>query len=777
MGGTGKTQLALEYCRRMKHNGNYRGIFWLDASSRNALDSSMVAISKQLWPDRIVNNAREGVKLVRTTLSDWSDRWLLVFDNYDNPSEFPNISHFFPDSIYGCILITSRSGFSKELGEAIELDQMEKDEGQQLLLHSSQADAKDIGVIEKILSRLEYLPLAIDQVRAYISKQRLPLVDFEREYERRKRNFMKETPPIWQYSRALPGMAEESSLNLLTTWELSFELLDVGMEHDGNLGDVLTLFAFLHQVSIREGLFRHGIGDGRFGRSPMRIFEESGDWSHDKFEQAVIRMQEHSLIQFSRQQDEIVVSLHSMVSEWLRLRLKKSVLSTTLDMAASHLETYVQSAELDFMKGQEALLHMDSICRIATAENSDIVKFYFNFGRFYRTHSRPGDAEKMYDRALVGREKTLGAEHIKTLEVVNNLGVLYFDQGRFEDAETMYRRAVAGFEKVPGAKHATLDTVNNLGMLYRAQGRLEDAENMFDRALAGYEKALEAEHTSALHTVNNLGILYVSQGRLEEAEKMYNRALAGKEKALGAEHITTLSTVVNLGVLYRHQGRFDDAEKMCDRALAGYENALGAEYTMTLGTVNNLGVLYRQQGRFEDAKKMCDRALAGFEKTLGAEHIFTLETVNNLGVLYSDQGHLEDAEKMFDRALTGFEKALGKDHASTLETVNNLGVLYRKQGRFEGAEKMHDRALAGYEKALGAAHISTLETVHNLGVLYSDQGRLEDAEKMYERALAGREKALGSGHPSTVDTIKYLGLLYSNQGRLEHAKRMYERAG
>ena len=158
---------------------------------------------------------------------------------------------------------------SKELGEVIELDRMEKDEGLELLLRSSPADSKDVAAAEKILERLEYLPLAIDQVRACTSKQQLNLVDFESGYERRKRSFMKETPRIWQYRRALPGTEEENSLNLLTTWELSFELLDADMDHGGKSGDVLTLFAFLHPVSIREGLFRHDIGENQFAKSPI----------------------------------------------------------------------------------------------------------------------------------------------------------------------------------------------------------------------------------------------------------------------------------------------------------------------------------------------------------------------------------------------------------------------------------------------------------------------------------------------------------------------------
>ena len=53
---------------------------------------------------------------------------------------------------------------SKELGT---LHRMETEEGLELLLRSSPTDSTDLAVAEKILARVEYLPLAIDQVRAF----------------------------------------------------------------------------------------------------------------------------------------------------------------------------------------------------------------------------------------------------------------------------------------------------------------------------------------------------------------------------------------------------------------------------------------------------------------------------------------------------------------------------------------------------------------------------------------------------------------------------------
>jgi tetratricopeptide (TPR) repeat protein len=595
MGGAGKTQLALEYCQRMKDLRRFRAIFWLDASSRNTLISSIEAAAKKLFPDRVFDNPDGAVHFVNDVLSSWSERWLLVFDNLDNPEDLPSIRGFFPASGRGSILITSRHAGTKELGQSIEIDHMEKNEGLQLL-RSSGLDTDELDAAEQILSLLGNLPLAIDQARAYISKRRLLLRTFLTEYERRKQ-FMQETPHFWQYRRVLPGKEKETSLSLLTTWEMSLQLLGVG-EHAAELEKVLTLFAFFNPVSIRERLFINDANDGDLTTSPMTIFKGDGHWNHLKFEDAVVEMRDLSLLQFSHcHENEITVSLHSMVSEWLRMRLDNSSQSKFINTAMSHLKCYLDSlrqAHSDYKTRQEGQTHLDTIWRGAESLNlgehclgGDIL---VTFGDFYCDQGRLGDAEMMYKRALAGCEKAWGPEHTSTLDTVNNLGILYKIQGRLGDAEMMYKRALAGYEKAWGPEHtSTLDTVNNLGILYKIQGRLGDAEMMYKRALAGYEKAWGPEHTSTLDTVNNLGILYADQGRLGDAEMMYKRALAGYEKAWGPEHTSTLDTVNNLGILYADQGRLGDAEMMYKRALAGKEKAWGPEHTSTLDTVNNLG--------------------------------------------------------------------------------------------------------------------------------------------------------------------------------------------
>lgn len=118
-----------------------------------------------------------------------------------------------------------------------------------------------------------------------------------------------------------------------------------------------------------------------------------------------------------------------------------------------------------------------------------------------------------------------------TLDTVSKLGLLYFDQGKQKEAEKMYQRALAGYEKTLGPNHtSTRDTVNKLGLVYADQAKLEEAERMYQRALEGYEEVLGREHPDTLTTVNHLGSVLSDQGKYEEAEAMHRRALEAREK-------------------------------------------------------------------------------------------------------------------------------------------------------------------------------------------------------------------------------------------------------
>ena len=95
LGGIGKTQLAIAYCKR--HRAHYSTALWLNARDESSLKQSFDRLAERiLHHDQsmtYIARARESrdtdmiVAAVKRWLDDSAnDSWLLVCDNYDRPT-------------------------------------------------------------------------------------------------------------------------------------------------------------------------------------------------------------------------------------------------------------------------------------------------------------------------------------------------------------------------------------------------------------------------------------------------------------------------------------------------------------------------------------------------------------------------------------------------------------------------------------------------------------------------------------------------------------------
>jgi tetratricopeptide (TPR) repeat protein len=71
-----------------------------------------------------------------------------------------------------------------------------------------------------------------------------------------------------------------------------------------------------------------------------------------------------------------------------------------------------------------------------------ILNIVNNLGSLYTKQGKLAEAEKIYVRALQGKEEELRPDHTSTLNIINNLSLLYADQGKLAEAEKIYVRAL-----------------------------------------------------------------------------------------------------------------------------------------------------------------------------------------------------------------------------------------------------------------------------------------------------------------------------------------------
>ncbi|KAL4745854.1 hypothetical protein BDW72DRAFT_186006 [Aspergillus terricola var. indicus] len=135
MGGIGKTQLAIAYARSCHQT--YDSVFWLNAESEATLRDSFLLIAKQIFrvqqPDKL--QAEAAVIHTCQWLSDTRNtRWLLIFDNYDDPNTF-KIKKYFPFASHGVVLITTRQP-NLVAGKKIQIRPIQDVEDSLMILHS-----------------------------------------------------------------------------------------------------------------------------------------------------------------------------------------------------------------------------------------------------------------------------------------------------------------------------------------------------------------------------------------------------------------------------------------------------------------------------------------------------------------------------------------------------------------------------------------------------------------------------------------------------------------
>ncbi|KAI6824977.1 hypothetical protein KC332_g6204 [Hortaea werneckii] len=730
IGGVGKSQLAIEFCYRVRERSPEVWTFWIHASSAARFDADIrkLACDAEIpgWDDP----KADAFGLVYSWLrNERNGKWILVLDNVDDASFLfdkrdENDKNarvrmaYLPPCAHGSTLITSRSRAAaarladecnivvvNRMGEAAALALLEKKLGQSPAVEDMQ----------KLADALGYMPLALAQAGAYI-KQRGSSYSIGHYLTRFKKSEKSQTRLLTSGSKEL-RRDEEAQDSIILTWQISFDTIRATRP---SAADLLSLMSMYNYQGIPENLLRTrrsgtkpsarpplGPNDARSDIDESPSASDDEDLEEDEFRDDIstlenflfisttfsnVAFEMHPLLQLAAR---VWLRSHELYQEWARKAIEQ------LDEALPNgdYENWGRCDEL-YPHVQSTLgLQLDD--REASLRRATI---QYKAAWFDSTRGLWSKAKELAASCHNMRRKTLGLEDKETLKAQDFYAGVLRTQGNYKAAEELYRRALEGLEKGLGKEHLfTLISVNNLAGVLQVQGDYKAAEKLHRRALEGLEKVLGKEHPDTLMSVNGLAQVLQVRGENEAAEKLHRQVLEGREKVLGKEHPYTLMSVNNLAEVLQVQGDYEATEKLHRRALEGSEKVLGKEHPDTLTSVNNLAGVLQAQRDYEAAEKLYRQALEGREKVLGKEHPNTLMSVNNLAGVLQAQGDYKAAETLHRHALEGLEKGLGKEHPFTLTSVDNLVAVLHAQGDYVAAEKLLRRVLDGSEKVLGHA--------------------------------------------------------------------------
>jgi hypothetical protein len=598
MGGVGKTQLAIEYAHR--HGRDYDIVWWLDSENTTLLAQQFTELAGKLGcapagaqPDAIRS-------AVLSDLRD-RDRWLLVFDNAEQPDD---LRPWLPAGP-GHVLITSRSGAWAELAIPVPVDVLPRDEAIALLRSRVPGLPElDVGALADALGDL---PLALAQAAAYLTEARITAADYTGLLKDRADDLLREGKPA-SYGTTLTAVTI-----------LAWDRLRLA---DADAAALAAICAHLAPEPIAAE-WLSAAASGLPGGLPARL----GDpLARSRLLKALTGT---SLARLS----DDGLTMHRLTQAILRT----SIPAADAAAALAHAEQVIIAShpgDKDTPATWPAWArHLPHVIALnpSTTSNADLRETASDAAWYLLRSGHPAEAHDLATRLRDSWDDRLGPDHPRALTIASTLAVALRRLGRHDQARQLSEDTLARDRRVRGDDHPeTLGTATNLAVTLRALGEHQAARQLDEDTLQRKRHALGDNHPSTLRTANNLALNLRALGDHQGARQLNEDTLRRKRHALGDNHPSTLSTANNLALNLRSLGEYQAARQLDEDTLQRKRHALGDNHPDTLRGASNLAADLRGLGEYEAARELDEDTLERRRRTLGEEHSNTLESKQNL---------------------------------------------------------------------------------------------------------------------------------------------------
>lgn len=612
-----KSQIALEYCFRQRHQSITHSVFWVNAATAARFEESFQSMVNVLGINDRKAAEQDNLMFVKGWLeTELLNSWIMVIDNVDDETAFfrekcqnrKTPSQVIPRCPHGRLLFTSRtSDVAFDLASPatpICVDFLTTEEGLALLRKRLGRDPPEAHLIE-LLSELGHIPLAITQAISFIVKRRMSVEQYLKLY----RTGDDSRSRLLSHQFLEHGRQEQTMESVARTWQVSFDWIQ---KQHPKAAEILCLMCFYQHHSVPEQLLC------------------SDDIDTFEFEDSISALQAFSFLDMNKAGR--VYSTHRLIQLatklWLVQKgpamLEKSALQA-LDLVATRFPGPDQDLAKDYWENCQTLLpHSDIVLQETFNINkrqSELVKskLLIHTGRCLAfAEDNAADSVRRFERSHEIRVKYLGRKHPDTLK---SMGFLFWSCVNFyhlllphytrQGTRDLGRVLLDIRREVLGPRHPdTIDALSDFAHFLTRTGEYEEAETLQREALKLSTEVNGPLHSDTLNCMANLAILLDYVGRLEEALELLTEEMNIRTNLLGPESRVVLMRKGALALLLERLGRIDESLTMHRDLMTLKEQAFGPDHPETLHTARNLATGLMVDGRHVEALDVLGHVLS-----------------------------------------------------------------------------------------------------------------------------------------------------------------------
>lgn len=606
LGGTGKTQIALQFAYDVKRTRPEYSIFWISALSKGSFHQSCMAITSMLRVQDSQENPK--VALHNYLKSNKGGKCLVIVDNADDVNTLYGSSEkrgglyqYLSNTQHGITLFTTRS---KDLarrssqGEVIEIDQMEVKEAVQLLYKLSVPKRllREEKQTMELLDELRYLPLAISQAGAYLVRNDISIdryLGLIRSAEKTMVDLM---------SQALEDNTthEKEQRAVATTWLVSFHQIQ---KIDANAAAVLAFLSCIEPKAIPESLL-----EGFRNLNKTKLIEAIGTLSCYSF--------------IKRREDGKLLDMHSLVHLAARVWLRESAqAATTIKSALEQFLTIVPAAQWDhqmiwrdYMPHALRIIQDDMTKHLQTRYDLSIW-----VGHFLLQDGRIAEGLVRLEDAFQWMKQHLVEDDPSRLKSQYYLAAAYTRNGQAQDAIPLLQRLVQIGSRVR-AEDRLLRWQTELAMAYSTADQTKSAIRLLEQVVEIQSKKLPEDDAYRLSSQRKLASAYLKNGQIQDAIRLLEHVITIMSRTLVEDHPSQLVAQHSLATAYLEQGNAKGAIRLLERIVESESKTAAEDNHNRLVSQHELARAYLEHGETRRAVELFERVVAIRRRTLVDDH-------------------------------------------------------------------------------------------------------------------------------------------------------------
>jgi tetratricopeptide (TPR) repeat protein len=735
MPGVGKTQLAVEYAYR--NRSAYDVVWWIPADQPHLVRSSLAAMAKHLnLPTVTVSGAQEAAAAVIDALRRGNpyDKWLLVFDNADDPEDLSELIPRGP----GHVLITSRNHRWQNVAETIEVATFTRSESVEFLTKRA-PKAITSAAANELAGELGDLPLALDQAGALQQETGMPTSEYLELLREQTQELLGESKP------------SDYPVSLTAAWRISVAQL---AEVQPGALELLRCCAFFGPDPIPRDVFRRGIREAGSALSQVlgnpivlaRAIRDLGRFALATIDSANRTITIHRLIQALLRND-----LNS--DEQARFRHEVHLLLAGATPADPN-------DEAQWQRFSELVPHLGP-ARVTECTEPELRDFALRMLYYlYRTGAFE-TARAFAEQCIRQWSRDSGEDHPDVITAQRYLGAILRDSGQYRAAFELTQKTLAKARRILGAdSDITLALMSGYSADLRAQGDFAAGRELDTEAAQQLARILGPDDPRTLRAQNNLGLTLGFLSDYPAARDLLERTYAAQSQASqGVSRIDVLSTWGNLARVVRLSGEYAEARLLAEDAYEFARKELGPDHPRTLYAGKELSIAQRMAGEpADDVVAFARDNLAQFERVLSDKHPATIAATTSLGNALRVAGEIDEALQISRHVMSRYREAYQPGHPYLYSCEGNVAILERLRGHPAAAREIDQAALDGLTDRLGRDHHYTLTVALSLASDLAALGDSRAAVGLGEDTLPRLRAVLGADHPLTLACMAHLAL-------------------